>query len=197
MRWIVFDYGEVISKRTRALPELAAVLGADPAAFADAYWAGRLDYDRGISDLDYWRGVGALVGATVDETTSVQLTKIDTTGWLTVDPSTVDLLGDIRAAGLGLALLSNAPASFARATEGQPWTLLFDHLLFSGDLGVVKPDAEIWAALLARLGAPASECVFYDDRQVNIDGAIAAGLTGELWSTAAEARAHLAALGVL
>jgi putative hydrolase of the HAD superfamily len=197
MRWIVFDYGEVISRRTRALPELAEVLGAEEIAFEKAYWAHRHDYDGGMTDLAYWRAVGALVGADVDESTSTRLTKIDTTGWLTADRSTVELLEELRATGLRLALLSNAPASFARAAEGQPWTRLFDHLLFSGDLGAVKPDAEIWAILLDRLGAAAADCVFYDDRQVNIDGAVAAGLTAKLWTNAADARAHLAALDVL
>jgi putative hydrolase of the HAD superfamily len=197
MRWIVFDYGEVISKRTRALPELAAVLGADPAAFEIAYWAYRHDYDRGVSDLDYWRAVASSVGRDVDEPTSGQLTKIDTAGWLTVDRATVELLEEIRAAGGRLALLSNAPSSFARSAEGQPWTRLFDDLLFSGDVGAVKPDAEIWAILLGRLGAQASDCVFFDDRQVNIDGAATAGLTAILWTNAADARTRLAALGVL
>jgi len=197
MRWIVFDYGEVISKRTRALPELAAVLGADAIAFENAYWAYRHDYDGGMTDLAYWRAVGALVDTDVDEPTAARLTKIDTTGWLTADRSTVELLEELRAAGARLALLSNAPASFARAAEGQPWTRLFDHLLFSGDIGAVKPDAEIWAKLLDRVGAAASDCVFYDDRQVNIDGATAAGLTAKLWTNAADARAHLTALGVL
>jgi putative hydrolase of the HAD superfamily len=197
MRWIVFDYGEVISKRTRALPELAAVLGADLTAFETAYWAYRLPYDRGWSDLEYWQAVAAEAGGAVDEPTSARLTEIDMAGWLHTDPSTVELLAEIRAAGLGLALLSNAPASFARTVRGEAWTGQFEHLLFSGDLGVAKPDAEIWAALLDRLRTHAGDCVFFDDRQDNIDGAAAHGLEALLWSSAAEARIRLAALGVL
>jgi putative hydrolase of the HAD superfamily len=144
--------------------------------------------------LDYWRLVA---GPSVDETLSGQLTKTDVNGWLEVDPSTVELLGEIVAAGARLALLSNAPASFGRAVEGQPWTRQFTHLLFSGDLGVAKPDPEIWAALLQRLGADPADCVFLDDRQINIDGAAAYGLRAQLWSSAAEARRYLTALKVL
>jgi putative hydrolase of the HAD superfamily len=194
MHWVVFDYGEVISKRTRAIPDLAELVGADPISFTTAYWEHRLAYDAGLPDLDYWRLVA---GASVDESLAARLTKTDVSGWLEVDPSTVELLGELRAAGARLALLSNAPASFGRAVEGQPWTRQFTHLLFSGDLGVVKPDAEIWAALLERLGAPASDCVFFDDRQVNIDGAAAYGLRAQLWNSPAEARRYLTALKVL
>src|SRR3954463_1644826 len=118
MSWIVFDYGEVVSRRTRALPALAAGLGADEIAFENAYWAYRHDYDGGMTDLAYWRAVGALVGADVEVPTAAPLTKIDTTGLLPADRSTVELLEELRAAGARLALLSNAPASFARAAEG-------------------------------------------------------------------------------
>jgi putative hydrolase of the HAD superfamily len=191
MRWIVFDYGEVISKRTIALPDLAGVLGADPIAFESAYWAHREAYDRGMPDLEYW---SLVAGSSLDPQVSAQLTKIDTTGWMTVEQSTLDLIADIKAAGLGLALLSNAPSAFGRLVELETWTKQFAHLVFSGDLGIAKPDAEIWATLLERLGAEPADCVFFDDRQVNIDGATAAGMHGRLWRSAAQARSDLAAL---
>jgi putative hydrolase of the HAD superfamily len=194
MRWIVFDYGDVISKHTTALPELAAVLGADPIEFEQVYWQHRLEYDRGLSDQEYWRLVG---GAEVDEDTVARLTKIDTTGWSVTEQSTLDLIADIKAAGLGLALLSNAPTAFGRLVRVEAWTRQFSHLLFSGELGMVKPDAEIWVTLLNTLDADARDCVFFDDRQVNIDGATAAGLHGRLWRSAAQARADLAELGWL
>ncbi|MBE9374753.1 hypothetical protein IQ251_09875 [Saccharopolyspora sp. HNM0983] len=41
LRWVVFDYGEVISLPTTALEEMAAMLGAGRDAFADAYYAVR------------------------------------------------------------------------------------------------------------------------------------------------------------
>ncbi|MCE7005312.1 HAD family phosphatase [Kibdelosporangium philippinense] len=194
MRWIVFDYGEVISKRTAALAELAEVVGADPAAFETAYWAHREAYDRGQPDLEYW---SAVAGTDLDEPTSAQLTKIDTTGWLTTEQSTLDLIADIKAAGHGLALLSNAPSSFGRLVEVEAWSTQFAHLIFSGDLRIAKPDPEMWTLLLERLNAQPQDCVFFDDRQVNIDGATAAGIDAQLWVSAAKAREYLAAAGIL
>nr|WP_042184656.1 HAD-IA family hydrolase [Kibdelosporangium sp. MJ126-NF4]CEL15758.1 HAD-superfamily hydrolase subfamily IA, variant 3 [Kibdelosporangium sp. MJ126-NF4]CTQ93684.1 HAD-superfamily hydrolase subfamily IA, variant 3 [Kibdelosporangium sp. MJ126-NF4] len=194
MRWIVFDYGEVISERTAALPELAEVLGAEQVAFETAYWAHREAYDRGMSDQDYWSTVA---GKPLDEPTSAQLAKIDGVGWMTTRQSTLDLIAEITAAGHGLALLSNAPSAFGRMVELEAWTRPFTHLIFSGDLAIAKPDPQMWATLLERLGAAPRDCVFFDDRQVNIDGALAAGIDAQLWVSAAEARAHLAATGIL
>jgi putative hydrolase of the HAD superfamily len=196
-RWVVFDYGEVISQRTGALPDLAAALAADVTPFERAYWAEREAYDRGASDLDYWRAVGDRLGIEVDAPKATELTEIDVAGWLRLEASTVALLDQLGEHGVPLALLSNAPSSFGRHVERQAWSARFEYLLFSGDLGFAKPDAEIWATLLDRLDARAADCVFLDDRQVNVDGAIAAGLAAMRWTGADPARVHLTDLGFL
>jgi putative hydrolase of the HAD superfamily len=51
--------------------------------------------------------------------------------------------------------------------------------------------------LANRLDARPADCVFLDDRQVNIDGARAAGMSAVLWTSPALARTDLASLGLL
>jgi putative hydrolase of the HAD superfamily len=197
VRWLVFDYGEVISRRTRALPDLAALLDVPPEPFAAAYWEARDAYDRGCPDLDYWRAVGRRVGVDVDAKQSAELTEADIAGWLDTDPAALELLGELDQAGLALSLLSNAPSAHGQVFRQQPWAGHFQHVVISGDLKMAKPDPEIWRALVQRLSTEPVECFFLDDRQVNIDGARAAGLQAERWAGVAAARNHLAELGVL
>ncbi|GAB3485505.1 HAD family hydrolase [Amycolatopsis cihanbeyliensis] len=189
--WVIFDYGEVISRRTEAIPDLAACLDVPRADFEPAYWARRDAYDRGCSDLEYWRAIGDALGVRVDEATSAELTEIDIAGWSPTEDATLELLDSLSAKGVRLALLSNAPASFARFAERQPWARHFRDLLFSGDVGIAKPDKAIFAMLLDRLEAAPADCFFLDDRQYNVDGARAAGLRAERWLGAASARQHL------
>lgn len=181
VRWVVFDYGEVISRRTAALPGIAAMLDADPEEFETAYFAERKAYDAGCPDLDYWRSVAARLDREVDAALSERLTSADVTGWMETDPGSLRLLDDLHEQGVALALLSNAPSSFGRAAERTEWARLFKHLVFSGDLKLSKPDARIYRALLDTLDAEPADCLFFDDRQENIDAAREAGLGAELW----------------
>ncbi len=61
----------------------------------------------------------------------------------------------------------------------------YDELLagayYSCDLGVAKPEAAYFEAILADLGLPAAEVLFIDDTAANVDGARAVGLRAEVW----------------
>jgi putative hydrolase of the HAD superfamily len=194
---VVFDYGEVISRRSTAFPWLAARLGVDEQAFRDAYRRERDAYVLGSSDLAYWQAVGERLGREVDDGLARELTGADVRGWLVVDHAAVELVTAVNAAGVNLALLSNLPRSLAREVERQSWTSAFTHMLFSCDIGAAKPDAASWRALLGRLGAAPESCLMVDDRQYNVDGVRAARLRAERWSGAQAAEAMLHTLGVL
>jgi putative hydrolase of the HAD superfamily len=109
------------------------------------------------------------------------LTSLDIEGWLHPEPAALKLLAALDEAGSALALLSNAPVSFARVAERQDWARHFLATVFSGDLGCAKPDAEIFAALVSRLDANPGDCLFFDDRQANVDAALEAGLWAHRW----------------
>lgn len=195
--WMVFDYGEVISLRTRVQPSMAARLGVDLKAFVSAYRDQRHDYVLGQSDLDYWRAVGNQLGVAVDDKIALELTQQDIEGWLHIDQAAIALAHDLHQAGLPLALLSNLPWSLARAVEQQEWTTEFQHLLFSADLGVAKPASAIWSILADRLQAASHQLYMLDDREYNIEAAEAAGLKGILWRGADDARSILESQGYL
>ena len=178
MRWLLCDYGNVLSldqpeEDRRALADEAG-LGED--AFALAYWAGRDPYDKGdVTAGEFWARV---CGQPVDPGRLARLVELDVRSW--THPRTATLEAVARAAGRGLAtaLLSNAPVEIARAADGLSWLQGFAPRLFSCDLGEVKPAKAVFAWALERLGARPDEVVFVDDRPANVEGARRVGIDG-------------------
>jgi HAD superfamily hydrolase (TIGR01509 family) len=54
---------------------------------------------------------------------------------------------------------------------------LFDGVVISGDVGMHKPQPEIFLLGAERTGVAPSECVFVDDLRENCEGAEAVGMT--------------------
>ncbi len=111
-------------------------------------------------------------------------------------PGARDLAQAARAR-LAIGCLSNTNVLHAErhASEEAVYSL-FDHRFLSHELGLVKPDREIFEHVLAELGCPASNVLFLDDNQLNVDGALAAGLQAERTRGIAAVRTALALHGI-
>ena len=83
-----------------------------------------------------------------------------------------------RAAGLRTGLISNSMggASYDRSLFPQ----LFDGVVISGEVGLHKPQPEIFRMGAESIGLPPEECVFVDDLRENCEGAEAVGMTAVL-----------------
>ena len=87
------------------------------------------------------------------------------------------LAARMKARGKGVYLLSNATVDFARrAPEVFPILRLFDGIIFSANIRMLKPDAEIYEYALEHFGIAASETLFVDDMSENVEGARRCGL---------------------
>jgi epoxide hydrolase-like predicted phosphatase len=81
-------------------------------------------------------------------------------------------------AGVRTAVISNSWGS--TSYDVADWRPLFDAMVISGEVGLNKPQPEIFELALSEIGLPASACVFVDDLKENIAGAEALGITGIL-----------------
>jgi putative hydrolase of the HAD superfamily len=71
---------------------------------------------------------------------------------------------------------------------------LFEVVVDSAFVGTRKPEPEIYAITLERLGLPGEACAFVDDLAVNIDAAREVGMHGILFRDTEQTIAELAAL---
>ena len=172
-----------------------ALLGAaaqTAEAFWPVYWRHRDDLDAGrIRVVEYWARVAADLGATWDLPTVQRLWAIDFRSWISVEPGVVALLERLHAGGTRLALLSNAGFDFGDAFRNAPFSTLFERVFVSAELGMLKPDAEIYRHVAAELGIEPGAMVFIDNKAVNVDGATALGITGHVFTDVHSLRVFL------
>lgn len=91
------------------------------------------------------------------------------------------LIKDAKKAGYKIYLLSNINIQFAENTDKVPVLKLFDGIMLSSLVKHVKPEKEIYHALLDKYNLKAEESIFVDDRKINIDGGEAVGIKGYLF----------------
>ncbi len=196
-RTVIVDYGEVISLGQSAADRdaISALAGVDAAKFWPAYWAHRAGLDLGRAGVvAYWRAIASEIGASWDDARVHELWAADLRSWMRINPETIEVLSDLRAGGTRLALLSNAGPDYGSYFRHGPLGDFFAACYVSGELNLLKPQPEIFRYVLADLGIGAAEAVFVDNKDANVRGAQALGITGHVFSGADSLRAFLVSL---
>src|ERR671937_87844 len=177
---VIFDYGRVLAWTQHQEPRAAweRRLGLAPGALTRAVhnqhsW---IAAQHGTISIDaHWQEVS----------TALRLTPADTTAlraaFYAGDVLNVELVACIdglRAHGLRVGLLSNFSADLRAMLAQQDLLRRFDALAISAEIGIMKPDAAAYQAILAMLRMEAHTCVFIDDAPANVAAAQAVGLHG-------------------
>lgn len=187
---LVLDFGGVITKtlfETHALTEAALSLPRGSLAWrgpfateTDPLWQA-MQRDE-ISERDYWltrtREVGSLVGERWDKMETFVRRARGAEPEAVIRPEAVCTIRTAHNAGIRLAILSNDLDLFYGADFRSRLPLLdrFETIVDATYTGILKPDPRAYHDVLDALGLQADACVFVDDQQRNVDGAVAAGM---------------------
>ena len=197
---LALDYGNVISEPqdSRCYARMAAISGMTEDFFREAFWRHRPDYDRGsIRGLEMYRRIlesGGLAlergwdRSEVDRLASLLLDE-DLRSWSRVSRAVTEWALSVRSTGVALGILSNMPFDFLERYGGS--IELFakaDAVVFSCDVGMVKPEPAIYGELARRLSLDPGEIAFFDDLEANVESARAAGIRAFLWTGLDRAR---------
>ncbi|MEO8053500.1 MAG: HAD family phosphatase [Acidobacteriota bacterium] len=186
LRAVIFDYGNVICRppTEQQLSEAATKCGITVDEFLHAFWRKRREYDRGTDAREYWREFAAEIGRDFDDAMVDQMMRREIDFWSTFDTRVLNWTKDLRRAGLRTSILSNLPRTLGEWLRAQKGFLdHFDQVTFSYELGVIKPEAEIYHNAVRGLGVEPAEALFLDDRPENIEGGRAAGIHAEIFTT--------------
>ncbi len=177
---VIFDYGRVLACTQHQGPRAAweRRLGLAPGALTRAVhnehsW---IAAQRGAITVDtHWQEVGTALGLAAADTAALRAAFY--AGDI-LNTELVACIDRLRTRGLRVALLSNFSADLRAMLTQQDLLRRFDALAISAELGIMKPDAAAYRAVLAMLGMEPHTCIFIDDVSANVAAAQAVGIYG-------------------
>ncbi len=180
IRNAVFDIGGVLADFR--IKEFLAEKGFDPAmsrrilkaTAMTPYWG---MFEKGaISEEEAFAGFIGTDPAIAEE---IRTAFTSLAGMLTLRDFSIPLLKALKAAGYGVYYLSNySPKAFEECGESLAFMPYMDGGVVSFEVGMTKPDPEMYRTFLKKYGLRAEECVFVDDTAENVAAAEALGFTG-------------------
>lgn len=199
LRAVVFDYGMVLTGQpdASAHEKLLSITGLPLARFESLYWADRPAYDEGkLTGIGYWQKFLREAGLPQDQEKVEELNQWDVRLWTTENPAMIDWQLALKQRGLLTAILSNMGDDVLVSVERKfGWIRRFDLLVWSCQVGVVKPDPAIYRHMLAELKTRPEETLFIDDKLPNVEAARALDIQAIQFSSAERLREDLIAAG--
>jgi putative hydrolase of the HAD superfamily len=177
---LILDYGEVLSHPMRpgGMSLLAGQLGVPESEMTQVYWRHRRDYDLGLPAPEYWALVAQEFGVALDAGLLASLITVDVDSWTDYRDEMWTVAETFRRSGGRLGLLSNGvPEIVTRIRADRDLAALFDAQVISFEVGLAKPEPEIYRVALDRLGAAPAATLFVDDRLENIETARELGIS--------------------
>ncbi|PJF23084.1 MAG: hypothetical protein CUN56_02680 [Phototrophicales bacterium] len=173
---VIFDFGGVLMKTIDYTPRFD--------------WDDRLGLPRGsvekiVHNQDSWvkaqTGLISPQAYWADVARQLKLTDLGTLphdfySGDALDQGLIHLIHDLRRAGRAVALLSNDTLELMDKLRRLQIDDLFDPLVISAQIGVMKPHPAAYQTVLNQLQCPPQEAIFIDDRLENVQGAAALGI---------------------
>jgi 2-haloacid dehalogenase len=112
-------------------------------------------------------------------------------------PASVDVLRELRDAGIRLIALTNWPAeTFGPARERFEFFSWFEGIVVSGEEGLAKPDPAIFTRLFERYDVDPATAAYIDDTARHVNTAQSLGMTAFVFTDAVTLRRDFAAVGL-
>jgi len=198
IRCIIFDMGKVLVhfSHDEMFAAMGKVCGATAQQIREWLWDSGLQhrFEQGEIDAGAVREeLARRSGCEIDEAALMQAAS----DIFTLNQPLLPVLDRLRQAGYRLVVLSNTcPPHVEWIARHFDVLERFDDRVFSFEVGVMKPAAEIYRAAVEVAGCAAEECFFVDDLAENVEAARAEGLLGTVFVGVEPLQTSLARVGV-
>lgn len=174
MKNIVFDLaGVVVARNQERCPQyiMDYFYFINSGEALPEFWD---DYDRGTRDIDSVAQCLAEFRDSDFETAKSRMLEAVT--YQEQVAPTAELIAELKAAGYRLFVLSNMSKDYIEFLREMPVFQHFEGEIVSCEVGLIKPEREIYNLLLDRYNLVPEQTMFIDDRKPNVDAAAEVGI---------------------
>lgn len=143
-----------------------------------------------ITKLEFLERLSSLSGQPIEQV------KSDFSEGIALDGSLVEFIKEL-GGRYKIGLLSNSRGDYLRPILTENAIMeLFNNVIISSEVGIVKPDPAIFHLAIEKLGVEPGETVFIDDKSYNTAAAEALGIKTVLYKDLASLKESLTEIGV-
>lgn len=173
---IFFDWSGVVADDSGDdfIEQLFKSIGATDTQAKEIIETYFVDFLKGVfSEVEFWDKLKTSYGFDIIEPTSKEFKS-----WrgLIANEYMLEIANKAKSQGLKIAVLTNIIKPVYDIIQQSGQYSLFDDVVASCEVGLVKPQKEIYKLALKRLGVSAQKSIFIDDKKINIETANEMGL---------------------
>lgn len=125
-----------------------------------------------ISEIKYWNNIKNEYGLNIpDQYCGVY----DRWQGITPNQNMIELINELKKLGYKVGLITNIIKPVFDIIKASGYYDVFDDIVASCEVGLIKPQPEIYNLALKKLGASSQKSIFIDDKQLNLDTATRVG----------------------
>lgn len=154
------------------------------------------EYEKGMSRKEFFKEVGKMYRVPFSQRIGKMAERATYAFFRPIDEEIEGMIKQLKK-DYSLAVVSNIVKPHREyVLKKYPMQELFDYLFFSCDIGMRKPDAEIYNFALEKMNIKPHEAVFIDDYKKNVDIANSLGINSIHFTSAADLRERLKELKI-
>lgn len=173
---IIFDYGGVIANKVFTIYDVFKALNIEfPKNQNSELEEILISYEKGIPNEEFKQSLKEKLNLELPENFFETWKKIhnEKTG---KDCAVLEIIKKLKSKNYKLAMLSNVNKIYGEENYKNGTYDIFDVLILSYEVGMIKPEPDIYKLTLEKLGLPGDRCIFIDDRIENLEPAKRLGI---------------------
>ena len=187
---VVFDFDGVIATvdQVDSILFFTKLLQTDISELRPTLAAWHTARSRGEDEKDFWERYAASVGKKLPKSWFQDYLQTIT---YTEVPGVIDIVKNLQKQEYKTPLVSNIHYEQANIIRKLGLYSLFDPVLLSCDIGVSKPNKEVFQILLSKIHLPAAAVLFIDNTQENVEAAALLGINTIHFTSAQQLKEEL------